>query len=49
MDQIGAGGRAFLVRETGADSPDALSQTLETRVAAAAAVVDRALAEEPAC
>lgn len=40
---VGEGGMAFLLRETGAETLDALAEQLATRSAAAAAVADRLL------
>ncbi len=44
-DQIGAGGRVFLLRETGHDSIEGLHRDLQTRCSAAAAIIETALAE----
>ena len=41
LASIGEGGRAFLVRETGAADADTLSERLDAAVAEAAAVIDR--------
>lgn len=44
---LGEGGRAFLLRETGADSAGALAQHLAQAIAAAAAAVDRLVEPGP--
>lgn len=46
MDRIGEGGRAFLLRETDEAGAEALIARLDGATAAAAAVIDRLLAEE---
>ena len=45
MDHLGRGGQDFLLRETGADSLDALSARLEATVEAVGAIIDAATAE----
>jgi glutamate-ammonia-ligase adenylyltransferase len=48
MDDLGEGGRSFLLRQTGAESVEALAQDLAARAAAAAAIVNEALERAPA-
>ncbi|MFV2091974.1 MAG: bifunctional [glutamine synthetase] adenylyltransferase/[glutamine synthetase]-adenylyl-L-tyrosine phosphorylase, partial [Hyphomicrobiales bacterium] len=47
MDEIGEGGRAFLLRETSQSSLDGLAGALENAAAAAAAVIEPALLRQP--
>jgi glutamate-ammonia-ligase adenylyltransferase len=47
LDLIGEGGRAFLLRETGADSAEDLIERLESVSARAGEVVDKALGRPP--
>ncbi|MTH64432.1 glutamine-synthetase adenylyltransferase [Paracoccus shanxieyensis] len=44
MDHVGRGGQAFLLRETGSETLDALAEQLRTATTAAGAIIDNALA-----
>ena len=44
MDHVGRGGQAFLLRETGSETLDALAEQLRTATTAAGAIIDKALA-----
>ncbi|MNP83207.1 hypothetical protein D3C76_1820880 [compost metagenome] len=48
MENIGKGGQAFLLRETGVPSLDELSARLAATIAAAGDIIDAALADQPA-
>ncbi|HWL56947.1 MAG TPA: glutamine-synthetase adenylyltransferase [Paracoccus sp. (in: a-proteobacteria)] len=48
MENIGKGGQAFLLRETGVQSLDELSARLAATIAAARDIIDAALADQPA-